>query len=416
MPAGTLSLALNTWLVLRAREREPDARTFGGLPNDFLTRGAASLLVVDHVICDEDGLAAENAMPWVSTRIFQRLREAGLLRPRPYRTMMSAEVMARLEAAGLLRFARQIMKRELRRIQHGEVATEALELPPALRWINSVLFTSIDEPATLHYDYHDAHFANLSPAGSGTLRELGPPLRETAAAEAQSRKTGRLVAAMEIVVPEFRLLPPITARASREAMLANLREEKRMMYQYIYGAMPHTDYEHFRSADEFKHRDRVVDTAARFREAERNIEILVRVREATAQVRHRAQRIIRAVVEGQLELEDVRQELRLMRGFIDEVLSREHKESTLRLLGGAEAVLGLTRIGVGLLGAEPGGLVLTGLEAAKSLLEAEHYREERSDLKKLLASLGRRFPLAWLAGVYRREGDRAPREERRGRA
>jgi hypothetical protein len=130
MPATSLSLALNTWLVLRARERQRDARTFGGLPNDFLTRGAASLLVVDHVVCDEDGLAAENAMPWVSTRIFQRLREAGLLRPRPYRTMMSAEVMARLEAAGLLRFARQIMKRELRRIQRGEVATEALELPP----------------------------------------------------------------------------------------------------------------------------------------------------------------------------------------------------------------------------------------------------------------------------------------------
>jgi hypothetical protein len=79
-------------------------------------------------------------------------------------------------------------------------------------------------------------------------------------------------------------------------------------------------------------------------------------------------------------------------------------------------VLGLTRIGVGLLGAEPGGLgLLTGLEAAKSLLEAAHYREERSDLKELLASLGRRFPLAWLAGVYRRERNgarRAPRPSR----
>lgn len=410
--SAPLSLALNTWLLLRARDWDPDTRTVGGLPNDFLTRGAASLLVVDHVVCDEDGLAAEGAMPWVSTTIFKRLCEVNLLRPQPFRRMLSPDVLQRLETAGLFALAREVMHRELGRIERGEVATEALDLPPILRWINSVMFTGIDEPATLLYDYHDAHFANVSLPSQGTLRELGPALRETAAAEEHSRKTERLVAALNIVVPEFSLLPPIATNVGRAALRENLREEKRMMYRYIYGAMPHSAYEQFRSKGDFKERDAVVDSIERFREAERNIDILLRVREATADVRRMAQISIRAVVEGRRELEDVRQQLKWARGFIDEALAREQHVGMLRVLGGAEAVLGLTRVGASLLGSEqqqPGLGIVAVVEALKPFLDAGKQFEELSRVKELLASIGRRYPLAWLAGVYRRERERATR-------
>jgi hypothetical protein len=76
-----LNIVLSTWFLLYINEPSSGVRTFGGLPNDFLTRGAASLLILDHVICDEDGLATESAMPWVSSHIFKALRDENLLRP-----------------------------------------------------------------------------------------------------------------------------------------------------------------------------------------------------------------------------------------------------------------------------------------------------------------------------------------------
>lgn len=402
-----LTVALNTWLLLRTCDQGREPRPMGGLPNDFLTKGAATLLLVDHVVCDEEGLASEGVNPWVSTRLFERLREAKLLQPRPYRTMLSADVLEHLDAGGLFALARSLMASELGRIERGEVATEGLTLPPLLRWINSVMFTGIDEPATLHYDYHDAYFANVSLTSQEILRELGPSLRETAVSQEHSRKTARLLEALSILVPDFSLLPRIATTAGRAALRENLREEKRMLFRYIYGGMPREEYERFRRTDDFNRRDAIVDSDERIRQAERNLDVLLRVREQTAEVRRFAQKRIRAVIDGRREIDDVRQELRFARGWIEEALEKERGTRSLRVVGGAEALLGLAHLGEVLLPHQrQEQLELHLFEAVHAFagVAAERFGE-RSGMRELLASIGRRFPLAWIAAAHRRERD-----------
>jgi hypothetical protein len=156
-----LNVVLNTWLLLYIHNEDPSAHTLGGLPNDFLTRGAASLLVFDHVICDEDGLSTEAAMPWVSSHIFNVLRAEGLLRPERLRRHYSDATLTRLRDAGLIRWAEETMATELAKIRTGAIATVDLELPASLRWLNSVMFSGIQLFNTLHYDYHDSHLVIL---------------------------------------------------------------------------------------------------------------------------------------------------------------------------------------------------------------------------------------------------------------
>ncbi|MGA9596102.1 MAG: hypothetical protein WBV06_08090, partial [Acidimicrobiia bacterium] len=71
-------IALNSWLFTSLAGGRP-----GGLPNDFLTRGSAALLIFDDVICDEQGLAAEEVFAdrWLSAGLFRELRGDGILRP-----------------------------------------------------------------------------------------------------------------------------------------------------------------------------------------------------------------------------------------------------------------------------------------------------------------------------------------------
>jgi hypothetical protein len=321
--------------------------------------------------------------------------------------MLSADVLGNLDAAGLFALARSVMARELGRIERGEVATEGLNLPPILRWINSVMFSGIDEPATLLYDYHDAYFANVSLDSQGVLRKLGPSLRETAVSQERSRETARLLEALSILVPDFSLLPPIATTAGRAALRENIREEKRMLFRYIYGGVFREAYERFRRTDDFKRRDAIVDSNERIRQAELNIDVLLRVREQTADVRRIAQTRIQAVIEGRREIDDVRQELRWARGLIEEALEKERPKRALQVVAGTKALLGLAYLGDAILAKLRGERPEMPLfEAVKSFAEvaAERYGE-RSGMRELLTSIGRRFPLAWIAAVHRRERD-----------
>jgi hypothetical protein len=405
MPESTssqLNVVLNTWFLLRIHQTSSDVHTLGGLPNDFLTRGAASLLILDRAICDEGGLATEAAMPWVSSHIFKVLRAENLLCPEPLHQKYSGAVAKRLEDTGLLSWARKAMCEELVKIKQGDVADEELRLPSTLRWLNSVMFMGVDLPDTLHYDYQENHFGALSLAAQQLTSSVTPHIVETEIAEDQMVKASRLLAALSIALPDFTLLPPIASETARQALKENIRKESRMMYRYVYGDFPHSDYEQFRSSEEFRRRDSIIDDIQRFREADRNLETIFRVRAKTAAVRPHAQQVIRDVVNGSRSLDEVRSELDTVRSTIEDALDHETKARDLHIVAGAMFLLGAVEAWKGDLGPHT---ALAFLEAANMFCEA-------NEVKRRHTELGRKFPLAWIAGLHRRERDKLERKPR----
>jgi len=402
-----LNVVLNTWLLLYIHNQEPSAHTLGGLPNDFLTRGAASLLILDHVICDEDGLSTEAAMPWVSTHIFNVLRAEGLLRPERLRLRYSDATLDRLRETGLIRWAEDTMAAELAKITSGAVATIDLELPASLRWLNSVMFTGINLPNALHYDYHESHFSNLSLSAQQLPMQMESAISETLTADDQAVKASRLMAALKIALPDFQLLPPITSMIGRKALYENIRDEKRMMYRYVYGDLAHPEYERFRSSGEFKRRDALIDNKIRFKQADENLEILLRVREATADIRPLAQQKIAAVVNGTLSLEAVEDELERIRFVIDYALKLETKTRDMHILAGAKALLGAGETLASL------NHPVAGLNATMSFAEAFHHWRESVESREFGVEVRRQFPLAWIAGVHTREREKAEKRSRK---
>jgi len=214
------------------------------------------------------------------------------------------------------------------------------------------------------------------------------------------------MAALKIALPDFQLLPPITSTVGRKALHDNIRDEKRMMYRYVYGDITHPEYEHFRSSGDFPRRDAFVDNKARFKQADENLEVLLRVRNATAGVRPLAQRKIAAVVNGVVPLESMEGELEQIRFIIEYALKLETKTRDLHILAGAETLLAAGET----LAARHHPTA--GLQAAKSFADAFHLWRESVESKEFSAEVQRQFPLAWIAGVHKRERERV--EKRSG--
>jgi hypothetical protein len=226
-------------------------------------------------------------------------------------------------------------------------------------------------------------------------------------AEDQALRASRLMAALKIALPDFQLLPPITSTIGRKALYENVRDEKRMMYRYVYGDIEHPEYERFRSSGEFKRRDAFVDNKVRFKEADKNLEVLLRVRNATADIRPLAQQKIAAVVSGTVPLESVEDELERIRFVIEYALKLETKTRDLHILAGAETLLAAGETLAALL--HPAA----GLHATKSFADAFHLWRESTESEEFRAEVRRQFPLAWIAGVHKREREKV--EHRSGR-
>jgi hypothetical protein len=298
------------------------------------------------------------------------------------------------------------MRDELARINIGDIATKDLKLPSTLRWLNSVMFSGLDIPGALHYDYQENHFSNLSLSALELTGAVAPPVIVKGLAQDHARKAERLLSALAIVLPDFRLLPPIKGSIGKAALHENIFQEKRTMYRYVYGDLSHAEYERFRSGPSFAERDRLVDSAERFREADRNIEILLRARQRTASVRPFAQQVIAEVVDGTRSLQDVETELATVRSVVEDAIAREKKTQALQVIAGGEVLLGAAETLA--VTHEP----LAAFPAALSFGHAVHAWQEATHLKGQQTSLGRRFPLAWIAGVHKQEREKAVRKGR----
>lgn len=402
--APPAELVLNTWFLLNLNDRPADGVTLGGLPNDFLGLGAACLLIFDRVICDHGGLVTEAAMPWVSSRIFTALHREGVLAPTLFDALYSESVRATLEESGLIEWARRRAHEELALIDSNNIATDDLSIPPDLRWFNSVMFMGIDLPGALHYDYHENHFSNLRSSWRPDARLTSPLSSASEGASLNLRQTDRMLAALRIAMPEFELLPPLGDRSAREAIRENIREEKRMMYRYVYGALPHEEFEAFRSSDTFAARDRLIDSASRFRAADINLGILFRVRQQTKDLRPHAQRLIRDVALGTRQLNDVTVELNAVRLAIDDALRREAQARDIQVLGGLEATLNVLEVIQA--ASNPASALLYATKAGTT---AKREIDEAKATSAYLEALGRKHPLAWIAGAVRREQSATPR-------
>jgi len=257
--------------------------------------------------------------------------------------------------------------------------------------------TGIDLPGCLHYDWQENHFRALTAEASAVTRRIAVPVEEATRAEETSTRTNRFLEALAIVLPAFSLLPPITDPTARAALALNIEAEKRMMYRYIYGGLSHPEYEAFRSGTAFQTRDRLIDSAERFHQAERNLTILLETRELTKEVRPHAQRVILDVVNGTRSIEDVRSELEHVRAIIEAALEAMPTTTSLYVTSSAQFVLGLLEGAESLSGH---GSPIVAMQSLKALFEALHGVHQAKRTAEFYSFLGRQYPLSWIAAVH----------------
>src|SRR5687768_16063286 len=154
----SLQLVLNTWFVMYLHEGE-HAKP-GGLPNDFLARGAAPLLILDNVLCDADALESERAFAgtWLSSDLFLALQQSGILKPINMRANLSNTFLEHLRQDGWIQTARDMMDAEVKAIRRGQKTAENLTLLPFITWLNHYMSIGLEIPNTLLYEWQEHHF------------------------------------------------------------------------------------------------------------------------------------------------------------------------------------------------------------------------------------------------------------------
>jgi len=377
-------LVLSTWFVMYLHGDRP-----GGLPNDFLSRGSSALLVFDKIICDKDALEAEERFrgTWLSSDLFMALKQEEILKPINMRTYLPQEFLNHLQDTGITQAALNMMEAELTTIKKGEKKPKDLQLPPLVTWLNHYMFMGLEIPSSLLYEWQEHHF-KVPPVAVQPFPQR--PLPGVPDVEEKTRREQQLISVLNALLPEFLLLPPLPLRGEAPAALRrNITREKPELYRWIYGdpEMPRDSYHEFRHGPDFRLVDAKIDEP-RKAQAWQNFELLMRVREATKDIRAGVQKIISDVVHGQRTLADVRTELNVHQ---QELLSHLPSQRSITVdigLAGTGFAVAVAEILGTLSGVIPGvspiGPGLTAYEIWQAKAKRQQYR-----------ALRQRYPLAW---------------------
>ena len=312
-----LQLALNTWFVMYLHEGERGKP--GGLPNDFLSRGSAALLIFDNVLCDADALESERAFAgrWLSSDLFLALEQLGIMKPINMRANLSDTFLEHLRQDGWVQAARDMMDAEVKAIRRRQKTAQNLTLLPFITWLNHYMSMGLEMPNTLRYEWQEHHFkpprAYLRDITQVNQSRLLSEENISNLEEEQARSL-RLHRAIGAVLPEFALLPPLSSKEATDALRKNIAREKPTLYRWIYGDpdMPRGKYQELRHGPRYRILDSKIDEP-RKPQAFQNLELLRKVRERTTDVRSGVQKIFGDVLEGNRTPEDVKAELEIHR-------------------------------------------------------------------------------------------------------
>jgi hypothetical protein len=385
---------LNSWFMGYVLGRTPE-----GIPNDFLSRGAESLLVFDSVIVDRHALDSELevADQWTTSAIFREMQRAGLFDVREF----EADVIGLAEPYRA--DATWVATDRAQRLADRKRAP--MSIPPELLSLNHFIFTQLAGAATLRYDYHAAHLRL-----GDRIREYAQRLPAPPPGEEDLRVAADAVTpVLRILLPPIDLVPPLSEQ-QREVMRANVRDERRQVTRLLLGdpAVTIDVYRDERMGGAFAASDSLIDTPERRFEAMRRFERLMLLRERTRDARRDAQRILASVMRNERTLEDVLREAAAVRAEIEAHLDRAWRPTTSAVVQDSGLFLRVLTAIVAL--ANPAvGAVTAGIE----LVRAWRASAENDLRREYERELRRRAPFYWISRIA---SESLGPDSRRGRA
>jgi hypothetical protein len=392
------SLLLSTWFIMCLTRQ-----AHGGLPNDILTRGAAALLLFEHIDCDAEALASEKSFAgiWLSSDLLVELEREGILRPMKLRYYLPRRILDELESEGIAQQARDIMEKMRRSLAKDSRASDTSRLPPRLTALNHYLFSRITVPRTLRYEWQENHFL----PGHARWRELSA-VRERAFGRPDESQSPLESLASELV-PGFQLIPPLPREAgrARAAFAEVLRKEKRNLYRWICGdpSMTQHDYQEFRKGRDFRALDLQIDEA-RKNEAFKNLQTLLDVRRKTKSMRRDIQRLTADVLEGRKQLDEAKADIQLQVAELSTYVASTKRTKFDVALAGVSLLLGRA-------GHIAPTSTLAQLVGQASTLVADYAAYDAVRSKQQIDDSRALYPYAWFVREYE-----AVRFNRRGKA
>lgn len=303
----SLDIVLSTWFFMYLREDRPC-----GLPNDFLTHASPLLLVVDKVICDQDALDYEERWRgrWLSADLIGGLKDAEILKPINMREYIPQESFNHIRNHGPAHAALSTMESELAATNNSERNPRNLKFPPVLNEINHYMFQHLNVPNTWRYYWREHHF-KTSPS---VITQPQRTTLEGSEGKEPTRDVQQIISVVKTLLPEFVLLPPISKGSRAAAALQQvIAKEKLPLYRWFYGdpEISGDRYFEIRKGGDYAKLDKVIDNKQRQKIGWDNLRTLLKIRDATKDVRSGVQKIIFDVSAGWRTIEDVQDELDL---------------------------------------------------------------------------------------------------------
>ncbi len=369
----TLRLAIGTWFFKLLVGSSP-----GGLPADFFTHAASSLLLFDEIICDSEAYESEmdfasrrrGRTEWLSSIFYRELKEEGILRPVPYRQEV-ADVIANFNSHGADARVRTIMEQERIRLRDKPRAAQG-PLNAELRSLNAAFSLELAGRGLTPYDWREGHLrpANISQllADRSSSGEVGSSPKHL--------KRFQLPLPQVTVLQSSKWVASVDNAASR-GFDANVARERLPLYLWMYDDPEWTreKYNKWRLGAEFKGADLAFDRA-REPHARKSLDTILRLRHDTTQERAAVQAIVKRGIDGELNSNAFLRELEQHLQIYETLRGSEKPKLNLVVASmgvvGSVALAALHGLGLGLvsLGAEAAVEVAAGALAAAHLTTA----------------------------------------------
>jgi hypothetical protein len=299
MSAHDRTMLLPTWFPTRLRGLRP-----GGLPQDFLIHGAPNLLLYDYILCDPDSLACELEFKkrFLSSAIYGTLRDCRILQPLSAQGIprfLSPEVMSPARANETVTIT-TLMQEQLRELDSRLTAgSRRAQSPQQLIRISSQI-SLFDTEMLIEFS---STLKGVIPYIQGRGKDnIWPSSRIPSGFAAGSRsrpQTERLL--NRLTGRPITLLPEIRDDAARAALKENMRLERPALLRWLLGdhSLVIDNFHDWRLSDKrVRSADMVIDSG-RVDEAQSNLEIILRARDRTSDVRREVQQRIDSLLEAE---------------------------------------------------------------------------------------------------------------------
>jgi len=294
------TMVLPTWFPTRLCGLRP-----GGLPQDFLIHGAPNLLLYDQIACDPDSLAAELEFEdrFLSAAIYGTLRNCRILQPlnaEEIPRFLSLDSMPPARANGV-RAITTLMQAQLQELdgtlngvsRRARSPHQLIRLSPQISLFDTEMlieFSSTLKGVTPYIQGRGKD--NIWPSS----HRIPPGFTTGGHSRLLTEKLLNRLAGRPI-----KLLPEIQDDAARVALKMNMELERPAMLRWLLGdhSLSIENFHDWRFSDErIRIADAVIDRG-RVNEAQRNLEIILRARDHTSDVRREVQQHIDLILKAE---------------------------------------------------------------------------------------------------------------------